>query len=100
MTQSLAGKVALITGAGRTGGMGEATARRLAEAGADVAVTDLARDRPELRQDSTHGLGDDLAALEALSAELRDRFGVRSFAAPLDVTDQAQAEAAVERTLK
>ena len=98
MKKALAGQVALVTGAGRTGGMGEATARRLAEAGADVVVTDLARDRPELRQDETHGLGDDLAALEALSAELRDRFEVRSFAAPLDVTDQAQAEAVVQRT--
>lgn len=95
----LSGQVALVTGAGRTGGMGEATARRLAEACADVVVTDLASDRPELRQDETHGLGDDLAALEALSAELRDRFEVRSFAAPLDVTDQAQAEAVVERTV-
>ncbi len=100
MTESLAGQVALVTGAGRAGGMGEATARRLAEAGADVVVTDLARDRPELRQDPTHGLGDDLAALEALAAELRDQYGARSFAAPLDVTDQAQAEAVVERALQ
>ena len=100
MTGVLAGQVALITGAGRAGGMGEATARRLAEAGADVVVTDLGRDRPELRQDETHGLGDDMAALEALAAELRDHFGVRSFAAPLDVTDKAQAEAVVQRTLQ
>ena len=99
MSESLAGRVALITGAGRAGGMGEATARRLAEAGADVVVTDLGRDRPELRQDETHGLGDDMAALEALAAALRDRWGVRSIAAALDVTDQAQAEAAVQRTL-
>ena len=99
MSASLAGRVALITGAGRAGGMGEATARRLAEAGADVVVTDLGRDRPELRQDETHGLGDDMAALEALAAELRDRWGVRSIAAALDVTDQAQAEAVVQRTL-
>ena len=63
MAGVLAGRVALVTGAGRAGGMGEATARRLAEAGADVVVTDLARDRPELRQDPTHGLGDDMAAL-------------------------------------
>ena len=70
MAGVLAGQVALVTGAGRSGGMGEATARRLAEAGADVVVTDLARDRPELRQDPTHGLGDDLGALEALAAEL------------------------------
>ena len=99
MSESLAGRVALITGAGRAGGMGEATARRLAEAGAAVVVTDLGRDRPELRQDETHGLGDDMAALEALAAELRDRWGVRSIAAALDVTDRAQAEAAVQRTL-
>ncbi len=100
MTGLLAGQVALVTGAGRATGMGEATARRLAEAGADVVVTDLARDRPDLRQDPTHGLGDDLAALEALAAELRDQHGVRSFAAPLDVTDQGQAESVVERTLR
>ncbi len=99
MKGALAGQVALVTGAGRTGGMGGATARRLAEAGADVVVTDLAHDRPELRQDETHGLGDDLAALEALAAELRDQSGVRSFAAPLDVTDEAQATAVVERTV-
>ena len=100
MTGVLEGQVALVTGAGRAGGMGAATARRLAEAGADVVVTDLGRDRPELRQDPTHGLGDDMAALEALSAELRDRYGVRSLAASLDVTDQSQAEAVVERTLR
>ena len=100
MTAVLGGRVALVTGAGRAGGMGAATARRLAEAGADVVVTDLGRDRPELRQDPTHGLGDDMAELEALAAELRDRFGVRSLAASLDVTDQAQAEAVVERTLR
>ena len=99
MTATLAGRVALVTGAGRAGGMGAATARRLAEAGADVVVTDLGRDRPELRQDPTHGLGDDLGALEALSAALREQFGVRSFAAALDVTDQAQAEAVVQRTV-
>ena len=92
--------MALVTGAGRAGGMGAATARRLAEAGADVVVTDLGRDRPELRQDPTHGLGDDMAALEALAADLRDRYGVSSLAASLDVTDQAQAEAVVERTLR
>ena len=100
MTGVLEGHVALVTGAGRAGGMGAATARRLAEAGADVVVTDLGRDRPELRQDPTHGLGDDMAELEALAAELRDRFGVRSLAASLDVTDQAQAETVVEHTLR
>ena len=91
----LEGKVALITGAGRGGGIGQATARRLAEAGASVLITDLARDRPELRPDETVGLGDDLAAMERFAAELEASAGVPVRAAPLDVTDQAQAEAAV-----
>lgn len=92
----LEGKVALITGAGRDGGIGQAAARRLAEAGASVLITDLARDRPELRPDETVGLGDDLVAMKRFAAELEASAGVSVRAAPLDVTDQAQAEAAVE----
>jgi len=91
--------VALITGAGRTGGMGQATALRLAEAGANIVLTDLARDRPELRIDETHGLGDDLGIMESFATALVDEFGVRAFAAPLDVTDQVQAEAVVARSV-
>lgn len=95
MSRALEGKVALITGAGREGGMGQAAARRLAEAGAAVVITDLARDRPELRQDETHGLGDDLAAMEAFASSLASEFGTQVVAMALDVTDQAQAEAVV-----
>ncbi len=99
MTQPLRNRVALITGAGRSGGMGEATARRFAAAGADVVVTDLGRDRPELRQNETHGLGDDIGAVEALAAELESSFGVRARAAALDVTDPAQARQVVSETV-
>ena len=95
----LAGKVALITGAGRDGGMGQAAARRLAEAGASVVITDLAKDRPELRQDETHGLGDDLGAMQAFCAQLEAEYGERAIAAALDVTDQAQAEEVVGMTV-
>lgn len=42
------GQVAVVTGAGRSGGIGEAIARRLASEGARVAVVDLCRDRPEV----------------------------------------------------
>jgi NAD(P)-dependent dehydrogenase (short-subunit alcohol dehydrogenase family) len=42
----LAGKVALVTGAGRKDGLGRAIALRLAADGADVAVTDVARTFP------------------------------------------------------
>jgi NAD(P)-dependent dehydrogenase (short-subunit alcohol dehydrogenase family) len=37
----LAGKVAVITGAGRPGGLGAAIARRLAEDGARIVISDI-----------------------------------------------------------
>ena len=41
---NLAGKVAIVTGAGRLRGIGRATAGALAGLGADVAVTGTGRD--------------------------------------------------------
>ena len=41
MTGRVAGKIALVTGAGSEGGLGAATARRLAEEGATVWLTDI-----------------------------------------------------------
>lgn len=96
---SLAGKVALITGAGRVGGMGQATASRLAEMGANVVITDLARDRPELRENETHGLGDDLGVMQEFASAIERDFGVRSLALPLDVTNQDQADKVVAKTV-
>ncbi len=95
----LDGQVALITGAGRAGGMGQATARRLAEAGATVVITDLCRDRPELRQDETHGLGDDLEAMTEFAATLTADFGGAVAAKALDITDPGQAESVVAWTI-
>src|SRR5277367_165704 len=46
-TQDLNGRVAIVTGAGGRGGIGECTARLLAEAGARVVVADLATSRLE-----------------------------------------------------
>ncbi len=68
----LAGKQALVTGAGR--GIGRACALALASAGANVAIA--ARSRAELDQ---------------LAAEI-EPLGVRALVAPCDVTDRAQVE--------
>lgn len=69
----LAGKRAFITGA--AGGLGRAIARRMAEQGAQVFLTDIV----------------DAAVLEAFAAELNDTAGERiAWAAVQDVADEAQ----------
>ncbi|KEO82608.1 3-hydroxybutyrate dehydrogenase [Tumebacillus flagellatus] len=78
MTQQLATRSALITGA--ASGIGFAIARKFAEEGAKVAIADLRLD-----------------AAEAAVAELRDA-GFEALALACDVTDEGQVQAAIERT--
>ncbi len=75
----LGGTVALVTGA--SSGIGSAAAVALADRGAIVALAARRKDR-----------------LEALGAEIRDRGG-RALVLESDVTDQAQAQEAVENTV-
>jgi NADP-dependent 3-hydroxy acid dehydrogenase YdfG len=79
VTRPLDGTVALVTGA--SGGIGEATARALGARGAAVALAARHTDR-----------------LEDLASELRAA-GVTAVVVTADVTDEAQARAAVERTV-
>lgn len=71
---SLRGRAAVITGGGR--GIGAAIARRLTEAGADLAIGDL--------NEANAAAGAD---------EMRQRFQVRTVATRLDVTESASLEA-------
>ena len=75
----MTGRVALVTGA--AAGLGQATAIRLAEAGADVAVVDIAAD----------GL--------AATAEAIRGHGTRALALPLNLAERANCAAMVERTV-
>ncbi|HNQ91962.1 MAG TPA: 3-hydroxybutyrate dehydrogenase [Alphaproteobacteria bacterium] len=74
---SLKGKVAFVTGS--TSGIGLGVARKMAEAGADVAL---------------NGFGD-AAEIEKTRAGLESEFGVRVIFVPADVTKYDEVEAAV-----
>lgn len=74
---SLNGKIALVTGAAR--GIGQAIAKCLAEAGADVAICDI----------------DDRSLVE--TAALVKGFGRRSLSVVADVTDPQQVDAMLKK---
>lgn len=83
----LEGKVAFITGAAR--GMGRAHAVRLAQEGADIIATDLARDEPDI--DYRQGTPEDLQE----TVRLVEAEGRRIIARTADVRDQAALDAVV-----
>lgn len=78
-TYDFNGQVALVTGA--AGGMGLATAQAFAQSGAAVAIVDRQAEKVN-------------AAAKALQAQ-----GYRVIGIACDVSDEAQAKAAVERTV-
>ncbi|MCG8567354.1 MAG: SDR family oxidoreductase, partial [Desulfobacterales bacterium] len=91
MTESLKGKCALVTGAGKKTGIGYAVARKLAQLGADVAIADLGGSSTT---DIPTGTSQEM---ESIAAELADRFQVRSIPIPLDVTRTSSVETMKER---
>ncbi len=83
---SLEGRVALVTGAGGVLGMGRATALAFAEAGADVAVTDLVVKAENWDLEGT--------------AEAVRKLGRRSIAIKADVTKESEITELVKKVAR
>ena len=96
MNGPLAGKVAIVTGAGRMRGIGRAIALRIAQDGADVAVSALARTSEEMpsQEREASWRGEQSVADEIATT------GRRSLALDVDVTGPAAVQAMVRRTVK
>jgi NAD(P)-dependent dehydrogenase (short-subunit alcohol dehydrogenase family) len=91
----LAGKVALITGAGGMKGVGRATALKLAQQGADLALTDVQRGPEDLPPAEVrlgwHGL--DSVAEEVLALERH------CFTSPCDLGNRDQVQQLVQQVI-
>lgn len=85
----LKGKVALITGAGRTGGLGEGIARRLAAEGSRVVITDIGHVRGAEMPATAVGTSEALAKVAA--AIISE--GGDCTAMNLDVLEESQVRA-------
>jgi meso-butanediol dehydrogenase/(S,S)-butanediol dehydrogenase/diacetyl reductase len=91
----LKGKVALITGAGRRKGLGEAMARRLAAEGCKVVITDIGKARgPEM---PVTAVGTDEEMSQVATAIRAD--GGECTAMALDVLEEVQVKAVVNATI-
>jgi NAD(P)-dependent dehydrogenase (short-subunit alcohol dehydrogenase family) len=92
----LHGKVALITGAGGMRGVGRATALKLAQQGADLALTDVRRQTEDLPPGEVR-VG--WRGLDSVAEEVQ-ALGGRCLTIPCDLGDPAQIRELVQQVLK
>ena len=92
MYSDLEGKTALITGGGLEDGIGFATARKLAENGVHIILTDLCRE-PETDAGVKQGT---MESLQNLATKLGSTYGVKVLPLALDVTDNQSISAMVQ----
>ncbi|MDG2532145.1 SDR family oxidoreductase [Sphingomonas sp. HITSZ_GF] len=95
MYPDLEGKVAIVTGAGRHGGLGAAIARKLAEDGVRIVLHDLGQTKGDMAPE--HGVGAQ-SELEQIAADLRTLHpGIVTHTADMRV--EAEVEGLVARAV-
>jgi 3-oxoacyl-[acyl-carrier protein] reductase len=95
MEQELAGKVAIVTGAGRMRSIGRPIAKRLAQAGAAIVISGTGRP-PERYPDDEKAAG--WRDIDSVADEIRQAGG-RCLALVSDIADPRAVDALVERTV-
>lgn len=93
---NLSGKIAMVTGCAGERGVGRAVARRLAAAGADLVLTDIAPQGTRVVATMPSG---EWGGLEAVAAEVRT-LGRQAITALLDITSRSQIDATVGQALE
>jgi NAD(P)-dependent dehydrogenase (short-subunit alcohol dehydrogenase family) len=96
----LKGKVALVTGAGRRKGLGEAIARRLAIEGCKVVITDIGHAKGAEMPESAIGTESEMNQVAADIRATANSSGGDCVAIALDVLEEAQVKAAVATTVE
>jgi meso-butanediol dehydrogenase/(S,S)-butanediol dehydrogenase/diacetyl reductase len=96
----LKGKVALVTGAGRRKGLGEAIALRLAREGCKVVITDIGHAKGKEMPASAIGSQSEIeqVAADIHVAAVATGNGGACSATALDVLEESQVKAAIETT--
>ncbi|MEL7269780.1 MAG: SDR family NAD(P)-dependent oxidoreductase [Bacteroidota bacterium] len=89
----LKGKTAIVTGSGRTKGIGEAIVMKLAEEGCNVVITDIGTTKGEQFSEEHVGTTDEM---EAIVAEAKKKGG-DAIAIPCDVRFEAQVKNLVQK---